>query len=378
MFTKKLYIENKNNELVTKLVDMFRYSDCGSDEKTGDYLAVENGKFFFCSDDNLKEMRMTGFYQCPNEDVFIGLAALRDDTSKMQLFVCDKTKQGTLFSHCKPGDLFWWTCGFEPETGDMLGVYYHKASDEEIVDYYTNDNFTCDCVIFKNSPELIEKLKDMGRIVNSYDTFEGNYIICTGNYFITSSIVDMDQIRLNFPDVVDCGTDEKLFLALAALRNNNDYMQWFRVYDEDGSDCRLCDEKSAKEKFKFYKNAEKMTKEDIIYKFKRDTEAIKKQMEGLKKFEDKINLEDRITEIKDSDSIFKVTDLVFDTEESGETIMKFYFPSYISVLDIENINDFVKKLKAYVIVKKLLICSGCYTYSIGSSSYMISVTYKVK
>ena len=27
--------------------------------------------------------------------------------------------------------------------------------------------------------------------------------------------------------MIDCGTNEELFLALAALRNDSDYMQWF-------------------------------------------------------------------------------------------------------------------------------------------------------
>lgn len=31
---------------------------------------------------------------------------------------------------------------------------------------------------------------------------------------------------------VDCGTNEELFLAIAALRDDSDYMQWF--VDKDG------------------------------------------------------------------------------------------------------------------------------------------------
>ena len=30
-----------------------------------------------------------------------------------------------------------------------------------------------------------------------------------------------------YEDDFDCGTNEELFLALAALRDDNDYMQWF-------------------------------------------------------------------------------------------------------------------------------------------------------
>jgi len=34
---------------------------------------------------------------------------------------------------------------------------------------------------------------------------------------------------------IDCGTNEKLFLALAALRDDSDYMQWFIVINPVGT-----------------------------------------------------------------------------------------------------------------------------------------------
>ena len=35
----------------------------------------------------------------------------------------------------------------------------------------------------------------------------------------------------NFTNSIDCGTNEDLFLAIAALRDDSDYMQWFCDWD---------------------------------------------------------------------------------------------------------------------------------------------------
>ena len=74
-----------------------------------------------------------------NEQLFLSLAALREDTSKFQLFVIDKSKPGSLCCG-NPGDMFEWIIGFEPEAGDMLGAYYHKASVEEICNWFGKGN----------------------------------------------------------------------------------------------------------------------------------------------------------------------------------------------------------------------------------------------
>ena len=36
-----------------------------------------------------------------------------------------------------------------------------------------------------------------------------------------------DSFKIVWKEHIDCGANEKLFLALAALRDDNDYMQWF-------------------------------------------------------------------------------------------------------------------------------------------------------
>ena len=83
--------------------------------------------------------------------------------------------------------------------------------------------FTQPCFIRKNTLELRRKLEELG------------YIIC-GTLVITnvSEIMCYDNIAYGceYPweyrqKAIDCGTNEELFLALAALRDDSDYMQWF-------------------------------------------------------------------------------------------------------------------------------------------------------
>ena len=89
--------------------------------------------------------------------------------------------------------------------------------------------FITPCFIGKNTPELREKLEKLG-----YSPALNGH----GEWFIP-----MDELPYleTFPlsksymgraaywstSVIDCGTNEELFLALAALRDDSDYMQWF-------------------------------------------------------------------------------------------------------------------------------------------------------
>ena len=88
--------------------------------------------------------------------------------------------------------------------------------------------FTQSCFIRKNNPELRQKLKELG--YKEWDNFIPSHfpIIYTfskkekGLY--TYAINDKCLVR---DGEIDCGTNEHLFLALVALRDDSDYMQWF-------------------------------------------------------------------------------------------------------------------------------------------------------
>ena len=92
--------------------------------------------------------------------------------------------------------------------------------------------FTQPCFIRKNSPELRKKLEELGYEPNAYESFwedDNRYIITTigsqGYGYYTLCIKNCCLLEDEL--FIDCGTNEELFLVLAALRDDSDYMQWF-------------------------------------------------------------------------------------------------------------------------------------------------------
>lgn len=112
--------------------------------------------------------------------------------------------------------------------------------------------FTTPCFIRKNTPELRKKLEELGyEILNSGNTtldahnYDGNgshKSIEEGRAIITSYgnlygvIYDIDTVTKK--GRIDCGTNEELFLAIAALKDDTDKNQWFT----DGDKWILCPE----------------------------------------------------------------------------------------------------------------------------------------
>jgi hypothetical protein len=106
--------------------------------------------------------------------------------------------------------------------------------------------FTTPCFIRKNTPELRSKLKELGYDICCCTEFKD---ACWLNTFLLDKEHSVhgvgyldeeepltleqrlqcflaDNARSEHPNI-DCGTNEELFLALAALRDDSDYMQWF-------------------------------------------------------------------------------------------------------------------------------------------------------
>lgn len=88
--------------------------------------------------------------------------------------------------------------------------------------------FTTPCFIRKNTPELRNKLEELGYKYSTFDDLKLDGIITfpsKGEYSVFANYhFDGKHTLKSF---IDCGTNEELFLALAALRDDNDYMQWF-------------------------------------------------------------------------------------------------------------------------------------------------------
>lgn len=94
--------------------------------------------------------------------------------------------------------------------------------------------FTHACFIRKNTPELREKLKDLGYNTDEVkDTSE-----CIATSYVNSKAVGISEDSFddanphrtwNCAGRIDCKDNEELFLAIAALRNDSDINQWFKI-----------------------------------------------------------------------------------------------------------------------------------------------------
>ena len=110
--------------------------------------------------------------------------------------------------------------------------------------------FTTPCYIRKNTPELRKKLEELGYEPNYrisiYPDVYRNIAACNffGNRYYGVSDKEASQPG-NIEDaiknkgMIDCGTNEELFLALAALRDDTNANQWLTdgkiwgKFDED-------------------------------------------------------------------------------------------------------------------------------------------------
>ena len=87
--------------------------------------------------------------------------------------------------------------------------------------------FTTPCFIRKNTANIRNRLKELGYYCNPYLGWNNLYT----SIFGPTSIYSLDDDDINglkeIYDFIDCGTNEELFLAIAALRDDSNYMQWF-------------------------------------------------------------------------------------------------------------------------------------------------------
>lgn len=103
--------------------------------------------------------------------------------------------------------------------------------------------FTQSCLIRKNTEEIRDKIRKLGYKIASKTHFEERRrgVLCRSKLAI--GIPDdcyefsLDKYLKDNPNIIDCGTNEQLFLALAALSDDSDYMQYFT----NGTDFILCD-----------------------------------------------------------------------------------------------------------------------------------------
>lgn len=132
--------------------------------------------------------------------------------------------------------------------------------------------FITPCFIRKNTPELRKKLEKLGYKYSSFDDLRLDCIITftsRNEYSVWANRHFNETKALH--SYVDCGTNEELFLALAALRDDTDIRQW--IIDE-ANECfgyddswMICDKTNMNDRF-IYTKYRKATKEEIIERFK--------------------------------------------------------------------------------------------------------------
>ena len=131
--------------------------------------------------------------------------------------------------------------------------------------------FTQNCCIKKNTKELRDKLKALGYKLNHGKTW-GKYLVCfkiNGTEecrFVATPEYDLKNMP-DFKNAIDCGTNEELFLAIAALRDDSDYMQWFVDESSTHKTWYLCALVHKGDCFMNCKSCRKATVEELIEHF---------------------------------------------------------------------------------------------------------------
>lgn len=102
--------------------------------------------------------------------------------------------------------------------------------------------FTTPCFIRKNTANIRNRLEEFGYYCNPYVGWRNLYYnLCTcifgANMVYSLDDDDTDDLE-KIDSLIDCGMNEELFLAIAALRDDTDKYQWFT----DGNKWILCPE----------------------------------------------------------------------------------------------------------------------------------------
>lgn len=121
--------------------------------------------------------------------------------------------------------------------------------------------FTTPCFIRKSTYKLRKKLEELGYLNDSPEWTVDCSIIWAYQYpmkgFDTPVYVIADSFDIPFDKhsalcgkFIDCGTNEELFLAIAALRDDTDKYQWFT----DGDLWFKCGDEVCNETIEYYLN----------------------------------------------------------------------------------------------------------------------------
>ncbi len=137
MFTEKCFIRKNTKELQDKLLNLSLKKNTLDDFK-GNCLAVNYGMFISQYRLNeLKEYEHNEDIDCgENEELFLAIAALRDDSNNEQFFICTESDEETEW--VKGEFRLYEDCLFHYEDGDTVfpAYYWKKATVKELIEHF--------------------------------------------------------------------------------------------------------------------------------------------------------------------------------------------------------------------------------------------------
>lgn len=180
-------------------------------------------------------------------------------------------------------------------------------------------------IIDEVSDYIDSYLKDLGytKIDNGIKGGNYTYTLRNGKFFHIEKRINVENTK-----IIDCGSNEQLFLAAAAMSDNTDYMQWFVCttgYEEIGKNIEYVCYKEGdfslytlKENFRG-KHWRKATLEELINHFKKSAielieEERKRQIE--KGYDSKHDEKHFMGELADAASCYAMTPDTRPTELS--------------------------------------------------------------
>jgi hypothetical protein len=139
MFIQPCFIQKCTPALIEKLVGL-GYKIVG--KTTLSYgIFCNNGKIKICSTNEQPSIKDKDFIQCyNNEELFLALAALRDDTNENQWFIAQRTMwdenyNGEITVYYEEGEWLLWD--YYSFMEDMPSDF-RKATVEEIIEHFKN------------------------------------------------------------------------------------------------------------------------------------------------------------------------------------------------------------------------------------------------
>ena len=127
MFTQKCFIRKNTPELVKKLEDIGYKALFSAMNGYGEYLYAFNGAIVGGEYNAYNEK--TGFVDCgTNDELFLAIASLRDDTDKFQYFT-----NGVFWIKCSQLEL---KHELDNNYEEFCVADFHKATVEELIEHF--------------------------------------------------------------------------------------------------------------------------------------------------------------------------------------------------------------------------------------------------